>query len=59
MLIEKTDEETVNKEFNKLIDGFVISRIPIFDCGLISTEAEEVDNADEVREEVLKSEEDD
>jgi hypothetical protein len=59
VLVEKTDEETVNEGFNKLIDGFVIGRIPIFDSGLTSTEVEEVDNADEVREEVLKSDEDD
>ena len=59
VVIEKTDEETVNEGFQKLIDGFVISHIPIFNSSLTSTEVEEVDNVDEVRAEVLKSREDD
>ncbi len=59
VVIEKTDEETVNEGFQKLIDGFVISRLPIFDSGLTSIEVEEVDNADEVREELLQSPDED
>lgn len=55
VVIEKTDEETVSEGFHKLIDGFVISDIAIFNSGLTTTEVETVDNADEVREELLKS----
>lgn len=55
VVIEKTEEETVNEGFHKLIDGFVISDIAIFNSGLTTTEVETVDNADEVREELLKS----
>ena len=59
VVIEKADEKTVNEGFHKLIDGFVISNIAIFNSSLTSTEVEEVDNVDEVRAEVLKSREDD
>ena len=57
--IEETDEEAVNEGFHKLIDGFVISHIAIFNSSLTSTEVEEVENADEVRAEILKSQEED
>lgn len=59
VVIEKTDEETVIEGFHKLIDGFAISHLRIFNSGLTSTEVEDVDNADEVREEIPKPRKDD